>query len=165
MALAFTFALLLRVFTFCYTFFDLQRKRGESQMKIDGACFCGKISYTADVDPDTATICHCTDCQILSGTAFRMVVPAKKEAFHVKGEPKVYVKTAESGRQRALGFCPDCGTPIYATSATDPQVYSVRVGTSRQRADFTPKMQQWSRSAWDWLGRIPSIPRIEKQRG
>jgi len=134
-------------------------------MNIDGGCHCGKISYTAEIDPDTVAICHCTDCQTLSGSAFRTVVPVKKECFHVRGEPRVYVKTAESGRQRAQAFCPDCGTPIYATSAVDPQVYSLRLGTARQRGELAPKMQQWSRSACGWLADIPSLARIEKQRG
>lgn len=133
-------------------------------MNIDGACHCGKISYTAEIDPASVAICHCTDCQTLSGTAFRTVVPVKKEGFHVKGEPKVYVKTAESGRQRAQAFCPECGTPIFATSVTDPQLYSLRLGTSHQRAELAPKSQQWARSSCSWLGDIPAIARIEKQR-
>ena len=31
-------------------------------MKIEGACHCGYITYEADIDPDTTSICHCTDC-------------------------------------------------------------------------------------------------------
>jgi hypothetical protein len=52
-------------------------------MKIDGACHCGRISYEAEIDPDDVTICHCTDCQTLSGSAFRIVVPAKREAWQI----------------------------------------------------------------------------------
>jgi hypothetical protein len=39
-------------------------------MKIDGACHCGSITYAAEIDPQTVAICHCTDCQTLSGSAF-----------------------------------------------------------------------------------------------
>ncbi|MGE0873127.1 MAG: GFA family protein [Burkholderiales bacterium] len=134
-------------------------------MKIDGACHCGQISYTAEIDLETVAICHCTDCQTLSGSAFRTVVPVKREGFHVSGEPKVYVKTAESGRQRAQAFCPECGTPIYATSVADPQLYSLRLGTARQRAELAPRMQQWTRSACGWVDGIAAIPKVEKQRG
>jgi len=38
-------------------------------MIIDGGCHCGQFSYRAEVDPDTVIICHCTDCQTLSGSA------------------------------------------------------------------------------------------------
>jgi len=133
-------------------------------MKIDGGCHCGKITYTAEVDPDKVGICHCTDCQTLSGTAFRVSVPAAKEDFHLEGDLNIYVKTAESGAKRAQAFCPECGTPIYATAASDPQVFNIRVGTVRQRAELRPKTQGWYRSARDWVNDLPSMPRFEKQR-
>lgn len=108
----------------------------EADMKIDGGCHCGNISYTAEVDPEKVGICHCTDCQTLSGTAFRVSVPATKENFQLTGNLKIYVKTAESGAKRAQGFCPECGTPIYATAAENPQIFNIRVGTARQRAEL-----------------------------
>ena len=70
-------------------------------MHITGGCHCGAITYEAEVDPDTVSICHCTDCQTFSGSAFRTAVPAKKEGFKLTGRPKIYVKTAESGNKRA----------------------------------------------------------------
>jgi hypothetical protein len=42
-------------------------------MKIDGRCHCGYITYQAEIDPEKVMICHCTDCQTLSGSAFRTV--------------------------------------------------------------------------------------------
>ena len=132
-------------------------------MHIDGRCHCGKITFEADIDPETVGICHCTDCQTLSGTAFRTVVPAKKENFKMSGQPRIYVKTAESGNQRAQAFCPDCGTPLYATQPENPQVYGIRVGTARQRAELKPQRQVWCRSALGWLGELDAGKRIEKQ--
>ncbi len=43
-------------------------------MDVDGACHCGKILYKAEVNTAHVVICHCNDCQALSGTAFRVVV-------------------------------------------------------------------------------------------
>ena len=134
-------------------------------MKIDGGCHCGRITYKAEVDPEKVGICHCTDCQTLSGTAFRVSVSAAKEAFHLAGgELKIYVKTAESGAQRAQAFCPECGTPIYATTASDPQVFNIRVGTARQRDALRPKTQGWCRSARDWVNDLQSVKQFAKQR-
>ncbi len=134
-------------------------------MHIEGGCPCGAITYEAEVNPESCSICHCTDCQTLSGTAFRTVVQAKKEHFHMKGTPKVYVKTAESGNKRAQAFCPECGTQLYATSATDPQIFGIRLGTVKQRAQFTPRRQIWCRSAQGWLSGLASIPRFDKAPG
>ncbi|MEE9586606.1 MAG: GFA family protein, partial [Hyphomicrobiaceae bacterium] len=38
-------------------------------MKIDGSCHCGFIKYQAEVDPEGVYVCHCTDCQSISGGA------------------------------------------------------------------------------------------------
>jgi hypothetical protein len=134
-------------------------------MKIDGGCHCGYISYDAEVDPENVGICHCTDCQTLSGTAYRVSVRAPKETFHLtRGQPKIYIKIAESGAKRAQAFCPECGTPIYSAAPADPQVFNIRVGTARQRAELKPKSQGWCRSARDWVMDIHSIPQFAKQR-
>ena len=64
-----------------------------------------------------------------------MSVPTAKDAFSLRsGQPKIYVKTAESGAKRAQRFCPECGTSIYSAAVTDPQIFNIRLGTARQRA-------------------------------
>ncbi len=134
-------------------------------MKVDGRCHCGKIQYEAEIDPGRVVVCHCTDCQVLSGSAFRPVAFTLEDAFHlVAGEPRIYVKTAESGRPRAQAFCADCGSPIYATSVGDgPKVYGLRAGTISQRAALKPARQVWCRSALPWSGDVGSLPRTETQ--
>src|SRR5947209_10944011 len=104
-------------------------------MKIDGCCHCGYIMYEAEIDPEKVVICHCTDCQILSGSAFRTVALTREGTFRLlSGKPKVYVKTAESGTKRQQSFCPEYGTPIYSATVGDgAKVHGVRVGTVRQR--------------------------------
>ena len=135
-------------------------------MDIDGACLCGAIRYEATIDPSQVRICHCVQCQIQSATAFRTGVLVPRERFRLlSGEPKVYLKTAESGRQRALAFCADCGTSLYGTSPTDPKEYSLRLGTARQRAQLVPTVQIWAGEAMPWLSAIPSMPRVERQSG
>jgi hypothetical protein len=131
-------------------------------MKIDGGCHCGKLSFEAEIDPDKVGLCHCSDCQVLSGSAFVAYVPVAKDAFRLSGEPKIYVKTAESGNRRAQAFCPDCGTRFYASAEKDPQVFNLRLGTVRQRAQLQPKAQVWCRSALPWvmdLGKVTQVPK------
>ena len=122
-------------------------------MKIDGSCHCGAIAYEAEIDPETVGICHCTDCQQLTGTPFRVTAFAPGSAFRIlRGTPKVYVKTAESGNRRAQGFCGECGSHLYATSVGDgPKDYGIRVGTMRQRNELAPRRESWRHSAVPWL--------------
>jgi hypothetical protein len=135
-------------------------------MQITGACHCGAIRYEADVDPASAGICHCTDCQILSGTAFRFSIRATPGSFRIaSGTPRVYTKTAESGNQREQAFCEHCGTPIYAVSpGPEPRTYSLRAGAIHQRDQLRPAQQIWARSELPWLGDLGAVPRAQKQR-
>lgn len=139
--------------------------RSEQQMKIDGRCHCGQITYEAEVDPSKVEICHCSDCQTLSGSAYRTVVPAEAGTFWLlTGEPKGYVKVADSGSHRTQWFCSNCGTPIYS-AATDGEssFLGIRVGTIRQRDQLQPKAQYWCRSAQEWSMDISSMEKFETQ--
>jgi hypothetical protein len=134
-------------------------------MKVDGRCHCGHITYEAEVDPNRVVLCHCTDCQTLSGTAFRTVAFTREGTFRLlTGELKVYVKTGESGNQRTQTFCPECGSPIYSGPVGDgAQVHGLRVGTIRQRDQLTPKDQYWFRSAQAWVCGLDGLGNQEKQ--
>lgn len=133
-------------------------------MKVEGRCHCGQITYEAIVDPEKVTICHCTDCQMLTGSAYRASVPVPREGFSLRtGQPTIYVKTAESGTKRAHAFCPDCGSPIYASAINDPPTYSLRVGCLQQRAALRPRKQIWCRSALDWAMNLQELPQLSRQ--
>jgi hypothetical protein len=137
-------------------------------MKVDGSCHCGAIHYEAEIDPDTASICHCTDCQALTGSAFRVTVSTPEEKFRLTaGAPKLYLKTADSGARRLQAFCANCGSPIYATSADQPKDgsprrFGLRVGTIRQRSAIRPRRQIWRGSALDW---VPPMADLESFAG
>jgi hypothetical protein len=86
-------------------------------MKVHGSCHCGAIRFEADADPGKAGVCHCTDCQSLTGSAFALFLQVPKEGFRLTaGEPKIYVKTAESGNRRAQAFCAHCGSRLWAAA-------------------------------------------------
>ena len=82
----------------------------------------------------------------------------------VAGEPTIYVKTGESGNKRQQAFCPRCGSPIFSADPADgPKVYMIRAGTIRQRDQFVPKVQVWSRSRQRWVHDLASTPAVDKQ--
>jgi hypothetical protein len=51
-------------------------------MKVEGRCHCGKIEYEVEVDETKVQICHCLDCQTLTGSAYRVTIPASPD-LHV----------------------------------------------------------------------------------
>jgi hypothetical protein len=134
-------------------------------MHVTGRCHCGSISYEAEVDPATVGICHCSDCQALSGSAYRVSVPAPAVGFKLlTGKPKEYIKTAESGTKRVHAFCASCGSPVYSTSVSKPESYSLRVGALDRRAELPPRRQIWCKSALAWSADIRSVgPKSDRQ--
>lgn len=135
-------------------------------MKVDGACHCGEISFEAEVDPERSGICHCIDCQVLTGSAFRVNVPTVAGTFRLlTGTPRVYLKTtADSGQRRRHAFCPTCGTPVYAhADEDDPPTRGLRVGTLAQREQLPPRRRIWCRSAVSWSQDVGSLPGVVKQ--
>jgi hypothetical protein len=133
-------------------------------MKVEGRCHCGQITYAAVVDPETAMVCHCADCQMLTGSAFRAIVRAPAEAFTLRtGQPKTYIKTADSGARRIHAFCPDCGTPVYSSAVENPPTYSLRIGCLLERAALRPQRQNWCQSALPWAMNLEDVPKHTRQ--
>jgi len=133
-------------------------------MRVEGACHCGNIAFEAEVDPETVRICHCTDCQVIGGSLFRANILAAGETFRlVRGDPRIYIKTAESGTRRAQAFCADCGTGLYSTSPTNPTSYVLRVGPIAQRAAFRPRQQIWCQSALPWTAEVDEVEKHQRQ--
>jgi hypothetical protein len=100
---------------------------------------------------------------MLTGSAFRANIQASAATFLLRGDSlKSYIKTADSGARRRHAFCGTCGTPIYACAEHEPSSYSLRIGTIKQRAAFTPKRQIWRRSALPWVDALEDVPASDK---
>ena len=80
-------------------------------MKVSGRCYCGQISFEAEIEPDKVRVCHCTDCQTLSGSAFRTNVPVVPSPGNFRPQNHgAVVKTLLATRSseddpRILQFC------------------------------------------------------------
>ena len=134
-------------------------------MQIDGQCHCGSIAYEADIDASRVFICHCEDCQNFSGSAFRVriIVPSNKFKVTV-GTPQTYTKISESGAERVMHFCGNCGTHIYGSARGDgATVVSLSAGTTRQKASLRPAAQVWCQSRLPWVADLENISQIERQ--
>jgi hypothetical protein len=137
----------------------------EANMKVTGSCHCGQITYEAEIDPALVGVCNCTDCQMLTGSAFRVSAAAPAASFRLlSGVPKTYVKIADSGARRRHAFCANCGTPVCASADTDtPPTYSLRVGCLAQRAALPPQRRIWCKSALAWAQNISGVPGVDGQ--
>jgi hypothetical protein len=101
-------------------------------MHISGNCFCGLIEYEAELDASGVGICHCRDCQIFSGSAFRTSGIVSQQSFRfTKGSPKYFDKVGDSGAVRRMAFCGECGTHLCSLPSGEGGFVSIRVASCR----------------------------------
>ena len=133
-------------------------------MHIDGQCHCGHVKYEAEIDPTDIGICHCTDCQRLTGSAYRVTAVTQTGSIRLTASPpKVYTKYGDNGRPRLQSFCPECGSPLFTTGeGEDAAATGIRVGTINQRRELAPSRQIWCSSALPWVNDIGSLPGVEQ---
>ena len=66
----------------------------------EGGCLCGAVRYRTTAEPVVTTICHCTFCQRLTGSAFLVEPIFRAEAVSFSGdEPKAFGAISEGQRQ------------------------------------------------------------------
>jgi hypothetical protein len=128
-------------------------------MHVTGKCHCGAVSFSAEVEKDKVIVCHCTDCQVMASSAFRVGALVLRESFSIRGQVSEYRKIGTSGNERSLVFCPVCATSIYSYMKNDPGPYlSLRLGGIDQFKELIPVHQIWQQSALPWLAQLPLIP-------
>lgn len=134
-------------------------------MKVQGRCHCGEITYEADVQPGSVSVCHCRDCQMLTGSAFRANVAAPAEGFRIlTGKPRQYIKVADSGTRRVHAFCTTCGSPVYSCAPQNPKSFSLRLG-ALSNADTlgAPAREIWAKRRLSWMPKLQGAAEIEGQ--
>lgn len=135
-------------------------------MHVTGTCHCGRITFSAEVDENKVIVCHCTDCQIIASSAFRVGALVSPKTFSINGPVKEYSKVGTSGSVRKMVFCPECSTNIYSyMDGVENHFFSLRLGAVHQFHELQPKLQIWRQSALPWLDHLTTIPACAEQAG
>src|SRR3954452_80181 len=129
--------------------------------KLDGRCLCGAVTYSCEAEPIVTAVCHCSECQRQTGTAFSIVVGVPADALVVDGELSSITTAAEaSGGETERRFCGKCGSPIVSVSPGTPGVVYLKAGTLDDTSWLEPQAEVWGRSAQPWVGEVGGRPRI-----
>ena len=131
-------------------------------MQVEGGCHCGAVRFAAEVDEGDVSVCHCRDCQRLTGTAFRTSVTARGAPRLLAGPPNVYVKIGGDGSRLEQHFCGACGSPLFVRSEGGED-WGVRWGALDGREALAPVRAIWRSREVPWLGRVPELPGPEEE--
>ena len=118
----------------------------------DGGCQCGGIRYRVSAEPVSVRLCHCTECQRQTGSAFGMAMIVRDDAFQLlSGTLKTWTRSSDSGRSVACSFCPDCGTRVIHRAELYRGYTNVRAGTLDDTSWLKPNVSIWMRSKQPWV--------------
>lgn len=121
-------------------------------VQYDGGCQCGAVRYRISAQPVRVSICHCTQCQRQSGTAFSMALIVPDDGFALlQGALKTWTRSSDAGRPVVCGFCADCGTRITHRAEAYRGFTNVRPGTLDDRAWLRPTTSYWTREKQPWV--------------
>ena len=106
------------------------RTLGPCRFNTMAGCQCSAVRYRISSQPVRISICHCTECQRQSGSAFSMALIVPDDAFKLlQGALKTWTRSSDSGRPVVCGFCSDCGTRITHKAEVYRGFTNVRPGT------------------------------------
>ena len=121
-----------------------------------GGCQCGRIRYTAEVDPAKAYLCHCTMCRKATGGVSIAFVNPPREAVTWHTEPDWYRSSPIARRP----FCSTCGTPLGFEFVEGGKNIDLTIGSFDDPGAFTPEHNYAVESmleAWADVRHLPSI--------
>ena len=121
-----------------------------------GGCLCGAIRYEVNGEIVRTAICHCDDCRKATGAAFTTNIFVNESDLKiVKGTPKRFDHSTESGSTMTKEFCADCGSQLFGYTSRSPGAKHVKVGTIDDASFVKPEMEVYT------IRRLPYIPARE----
>ena len=118
---------------------------------IKGGCLCGRVRYSADTEPIFIGLCHCTDCQHFTGSAFATVMGLPAPALKITGTLKTFTKSGDTGKPMHRRFCPEGGSGILDEGDALPGGVMVIVGTLDDRSWVKPQSEVYCDSRQPWV--------------
>lgn len=130
---------------------------------VSGQCRCGGVTFALREEPISFYLCHCTDCQAESGSAFGQSMHVRREAIDdVAGPIREHVVEGPDGRRAHMHHCANCLTILWVGQPDIPQVLGLNAGSLDDTAGLTPHGNMWTRSARPWVTFAPG-PQFPQQ--
>ena len=116
---------------------------------INGSCLCGKITFTCDDTFKAFHLCHCQQCQKISGSAHVSNLFTEKENIVWLSGSDAITRYDIPGRTISNVFCSACGSPVPYIS-TSGESLVVPAGSLNDSPTISPQDNIfWSeRASW-----------------
>jgi hypothetical protein len=127
----------------------------------EAACHCGQLRVRVAGDPFVVSLCHCLPCQRRTGSAFGMQAGFNADQVEVVGRYRDYARISdeEDRKEHVFHFCPDCGSQVFYTEPTEPDLVVVSVGCFADPEFPPPTESGYDHHRHAWLQPPDSISR------
>ncbi|MBC7281790.1 GFA family protein [Hoeflea sp.] len=114
-------------------------------LPLSGGCQCGRIRYKMLGAPLVFYLCHCTECQRHTSSAFGESLRFRRDDLDVGPGLRCIRRQSESGREREGWFCPECGVRIWHGTSGSAEI-NIKAGTLDDTSWLIPAGHIWTRS-------------------
>jgi hypothetical protein len=127
----------------------------------EAACHCGQLRLEVEGDPFAVSICNCHACQRRTGSAFGMQAGFKADQVAVAGRFNDYARISDEAdrKEHVFHFCPDCGSQVFYTEPTEPDLVVVSVGAFADSTFPPPTESGYDWRRHPWVGLPESVQR------
>lgn len=131
---------------------------------VEGGCACGTVRYRLLEDPLELHVCHCTDCQTVSGSAFIMCMAVHTRSLElVQGDLVTVSFKSPDGLAKSERHCPDCSCRVWCEIEDLADVLALQAGTLDDTSWIEPIAHIWTSSAQPWIKIPTDVLVYEKQ--
>lgn len=103
-----------------------------------GHCLCGAAQYRSPGPALFAVVCHCRDCQRASGSGGVPVLGVPRASFTHSGPIKQSRVQGGSGQPAVRNFCSECGSLLFGTPESAPEMVTIYAGSLEDPSSFSP---------------------------
>ncbi len=129
---------------------------------LSGGCLCGRVRYRSAGPTVFSGVCHCTNCQRATGSAFSVAAAVPTESLTIEGPVTTYIGRGDSGQPTTRQFCPNCGSPLASTAAVMPGITMIEVGTLDDPGQVPVGAQIYCDSKIAWVPLPEGVPAFPK---
>ncbi len=109
-------------------------------------------------------LCHCRDCQRRSGSPFGTIAYYPAGAVSLAGQAREFTRPTDQGNRFTTGFCPECGSTVYAKATKYPALIGVTVGCIANPDFPAPARSVFEEHRHAWVPIPPGMARHVRGR-
>ncbi len=123
---------------------------------VQGRCRCARVTFVLREEPIAFYLCHCTDCQAESGSAFGQSMAVRAGAIDgVEGPVREHAIEGRDGKLSHVSYCTNCLTQLWGRTEHLPQIRGLNAGSLDAASGLQPYGNMWVRSKRDWAALAP----------